>query len=120
MKDKRLMVKPEFSYAPIEILNQLRDVHTLIMKHHADDLETRSRIGVLKAPRLIHKHVQRRFIHALKTNVAGIASRHKHGDISPHQEDPLPRAEIKNIMVYFQPERNRPRCPESADLQPDA
>ena len=108
MEDKRLMIKSKPCYTPVEILNQLRDVHTLIMKHHADNVETGCRIGVLKASRLIHKHTQRRFVHTLKSNVAGIASRHKHGDISPHQEDPLPKAEIACIMAYFQSERNSP------------
>ena len=60
------------------------------MEYHAEDIETRSGVGILKASRLIYEYAQ--CVHVMlfhyKEKVAGITSYHLREDFPPHPDDP--------------------------------
>ena len=60
------------------------------MENHAEDIETRGIVGILKASRFIYEYVQR--VHVVsflyKEKVAGISSYHLREDFPPHPDDP--------------------------------
>ena len=56
VKNKGCRVKAKTVYALVEIMNRLGYVCTLVVKHHANDIETRLAVGILEAPRLVNKY----------------------------------------------------------------
>jgi hypothetical protein len=72
------------------------------MEYHAEDIETRSGVGILKASRLIYEYAQCVHVVSLlyKEKVAGIASYHLREDFPPHPDDPSLRKDRLECIKF--------------------